>query len=207
MGGSGCICLPTSSHLGQSGGEVAGLPMPGVAQHALILGSSDHVQSDPTEPALLPNLLTQPFNQIPHRNLRNLNLHAWLLEPHQSRSRASLRQWQQELRLLKEDQPDQPMRQSGPFFTKWCITNQVESRALPPVKSVADFLMYLLRTGSYSPAPLMVTGQSLLINWEFHPSTSARTKMSLVSWIVSIETDPMAGGQSPPGTSHWSCTS
>ena len=28
-----------------------------------------------------PNLLTQPFNQIPHRNLTNLNLHAWLLEP------------------------------------------------------------------------------------------------------------------------------
>ena len=28
----------------------------------------------------LPNLLTQPFNQIPHRNLTNLNLHAWLLE-------------------------------------------------------------------------------------------------------------------------------
>ena len=27
MGGSGCICLPTSSHIGQSGGEVAGLPM------------------------------------------------------------------------------------------------------------------------------------------------------------------------------------
>ena len=27
MGGSGSICLSTSSHLGQSGGEVAGLPM------------------------------------------------------------------------------------------------------------------------------------------------------------------------------------
>ena len=40
----------------------------------------------------LPNLLTQPFIQIPHRNLTNLNLHAWLLEPQQSRSRASLRQ-------------------------------------------------------------------------------------------------------------------
>ena len=38
----------------------------------------------------LPNLLTQPFNQIPHRNLTNLYLHAWLLEPQQSRSRASL---------------------------------------------------------------------------------------------------------------------
>ena len=64
----------------------------------------------------LPNLLTQPFNQIPHRNLTNLNLHAWLLEPQQSKNRASLRQWQQELRLLKEDLPDQSMRQSGPFL-------------------------------------------------------------------------------------------
>ena len=64
----------------------------------------------------LPNLLTQPFNQIPHRNLTNLNLHAWLLEPKQSRSKVSLRQWQQELRLLKGDPPDQSTRQSGPFL-------------------------------------------------------------------------------------------
>ena len=64
----------------------------------------------------LPNLLTQPFNQTPHRDLTNLNLHAWLLEPQKSKSRASLRQWQQELRLLKENQPDQSMRQSGPFL-------------------------------------------------------------------------------------------
>ena len=54
----------------------------------------------------IPNLVSQPFNQVLHRNLSNLNLHAWLLEPQQSRSKASLRQWQHELRLLKEDQPD-----------------------------------------------------------------------------------------------------
>ena len=55
LGRSGPICLPTSSHLGQSGGEVVGLPMQlnhtdctGVAQHALVLGSSGNVQSDPT---------------------------------------------------------------------------------------------------------------------------------------------------------------
>ena len=65
----------------------------------------------------LPNLLTHPFNQTPHRNLTNLNLHAWLLEPQQSRSKGSLRQWQQELRLLKGDlELDQSMRQSGPFL-------------------------------------------------------------------------------------------
>ena len=64
----------------------------------------------------LPNLLTQPFNQTPHRNLTNLNLHAWLLEPQQSRSKVSLRQWQQGMRLLKGDPLDQSMRQSGPFL-------------------------------------------------------------------------------------------
>ena len=64
----------------------------------------------------IPNLVSQPFNQVLHWNLSNLNLHAWLLEPQQSRSRASLRQWQHELRILKEDQPDLSMRQSGPFL-------------------------------------------------------------------------------------------
>ena len=88
----------------------------GVAQHALVLGSSGHVQSNPSEPTLPVKPVTQPFNQIPHRNLTNLNLHAWLLEPQQSKNKASLRQWQQELRLLKGDQPDQSMRQSGPFL-------------------------------------------------------------------------------------------
>ena len=123
MVGSGSIHLPTISHIGQSG-DVAGLPMQenhsdcsGVAHHVLVLGSSGHVQPNPTEPnPNLPNLLTQPFNQIPHRNLTNLNLDAQLLEPQHSRSRASLRRWQQELRLLKEDQPDQSMRQSGPLL-------------------------------------------------------------------------------------------
>ena len=55
----------SSSHLGQSGGEVAGLSMQenhsdcsGVVQRALVVGPSDHVQSDPTEPAFL----GQPVN-------------------------------------------------------------------------------------------------------------------------------------------------
>ena len=124
MGGSGCICLPTSSHLGQSGGDIVGLPMQknysdcsGVAQHALVFWYLVIMSSQiPLSLPVLFNLLTQPFSQIPHRNLTNLNLYAWLLEPHQSRSRASLKQWQQELRLLKEDQPDQSMRQVDHFY-------------------------------------------------------------------------------------------
>ena len=55
LGGSGPICLLTSSCLGPSGGEVAGPPVQQshtdctrVVQHALVLGPGDHVQSDPT---------------------------------------------------------------------------------------------------------------------------------------------------------------
>ena len=68
-------------------------------------------------PFSLPNLLMYPFNQTPHKYLSNLNLHAWLLGPQQSRSVASLRQWQHELRFLRVDQPDQSMRQ-WIIFTK-----------------------------------------------------------------------------------------
>ena len=57
MVGSGSIHLPTISHIGQSG-DVAGLPIQenhsdcsGVAHHALVLGSSRHVQPNHTEPA------------------------------------------------------------------------------------------------------------------------------------------------------------
>ena len=60
-------------------------------------------------PLYLPNLLTQPFKQIPHRNLSNLHLHAWLLEPRLSKTKVSLRQWQHKLRLLKETHPDQSL--------------------------------------------------------------------------------------------------
>ena len=57
MVGSGSIHLPTVSHIGQSG-HVTGLPIQenhsdcsGVAHHALVLGSSGHIQPNPTEPA------------------------------------------------------------------------------------------------------------------------------------------------------------
>ena len=55
LGGPGPIRLRTGSHLGQSGGEATGPPLqqnnsdcPRVAQHALVLGSSDNVKSYPT---------------------------------------------------------------------------------------------------------------------------------------------------------------
>ena len=62
-------------------------------------------------------LLTQPLNGFLHKNLANLNLHAWLLEPHAFRSKDSLMKWQQELRLLREAQPELFINRSGPFLS------------------------------------------------------------------------------------------
>ena len=100
----------------------------------------------------LPNLVSQPFNQVLHRNLSNLNLHAWLLEPQQSRSKASLRQWQHLLRLLKEDQPDLS-EAKWTIFTKWCLSNQVDFRA-PSLKAIADFLLYLFQDKKLQPGTI-----------------------------------------------------
>ena len=71
------------------------------------------------------DLLTQPFNGLLHRNLSHLNLHAWLLEPRPSRSKDFLMKWQQELKLLREAQPERFINQSWPFLlsgvnrTRW----------------------------------------------------------------------------------------
>ena len=157
MGESGRIRLPTSGHLGQSGGEVAGLPLQenhsdcsGVAQHALVLGSVVHVQSDPTEPA-------QPVDT------------AFQSDPSQKSDKPKSPCMAPRATAIKEQgffetvatRIEAPQRGSTrsvyeakwAIFTKWCITNQVDFRA-PPVKSVADFLMYLFEDRKFQPSTI-----------------------------------------------------
>ena len=57
----------------------------------------DLVEISSQIPVCLPNrldLLSQPFNGNLHRDLQNLKLHAWLLEPKISRNKVSLTKWQ-----------------------------------------------------------------------------------------------------------------
>ena len=90
----------------------------GMAQHALVLGSGGHVQSDSTVSAQHTQLGISTIQPGSSQESTNLNPHAWFLEPQLSRSKSSLRQWQHELKLLKEDQLDQSMRQSGPILQR-----------------------------------------------------------------------------------------
>ena len=123
MGGPEHICLSSSVTSRQSDHQVVRSPVPEsnpnsprLSLHAMVLGSSGSVVSDTHLSAKPTRSVTQPISGARHRDLTSLNLHAWLLEPRQSRSKGSLAQWRYELKLLKDTQPEQSMRQSGPFL-------------------------------------------------------------------------------------------
>ena len=118
MGGSGCIRLPTDCHIGQSGGEATGLPVqethsdcPGVAQHALVLG-----QSGPSQPAQPAQSTDTALQSDPSQKSNKSESPCLAPRATKIKEQGFSEQWQQESRLLKEDQPDQSMRQSGPFL-------------------------------------------------------------------------------------------
>ena len=160
MGESGRIRLPTSGHLGQSGGEVTGLTLQenhsdcsGVAQHALVLGSSDHVQSDPTEPAQPVQPVDTTVQSDPSQ--KSDKPKSPCMAP---RATAIKEQGFSEAVVTRIEAPQRGSTRSiyeakWAIFTKWCITNQVDFRA-PPVKSVADFLMYLFEDRKLQPSTI-----------------------------------------------------
>ena len=98
------------------------------------------------------NLLTQPFNQCPHRDLLGLNLHAWLLEPLAYRHKDSLMKWQRELRLLKDNQPEPSMNRSGPYLSNGA-SHKVDFGS-PSLNQVAEFLLFLFKEKNLQPSTI-----------------------------------------------------
>ena len=149
MRGSGRPRLPTSSHIGQSGEEVAGLPMQesysdysGVIQHALVLGSSGHVQPNPSEPAQSAQPIDTALQSDPSQ--KSDKSKSPCMAP---RASAIKEQGFSEAAAARIEAPQRGSTRSvyeakWTIFTNWCLSNQVDFRA-PPVKSVADLLVYL----------------------------------------------------------------
>ena len=160
MGGSGCIRLPTDHHIGQSGGEVTGLPVQethsdctGVAQHALVLGLSDHVQSGPSQPAQPAQPADTALQSDPSQ--KSDKSKSPCLAP---RATTIKEQGFSEAVAARIEAPQRRSTRSvyeakWAIFTKWCVTNQVDFRS-PPVKSVADFLMYLFEDKKLQPSTI-----------------------------------------------------
>ena len=154
LGKSGPICLPTSSHLGQSGGEVTGLPLPQdhfdhprVAQHALVLGSSDNVQSDPSvsaQPAQsgISTLQPDPTQELLKPELTCLAPRATAIKEQGFSEAVAARPSTRSVYEAK-----------WTIFTKRCLSNQVDCRA-PPLKAIADFLLHLFQDRKLQPGTI-----------------------------------------------------
>ena len=160
LGGPRPIRLPTGSHLGQSSGEVTGLPLQqkhsdstGVAQHALVLGLGSNVKPDPTVSAqhtqssvsaLQPGSSQEPDESEPTR-----------LAP---RALAIKEQGFSEAVAARIEAPQRGSTRSiyeakWTIFTKWCISNQVDFRA-PPLTAIADFLLHLFQDKKLQPGTI-----------------------------------------------------
>ena len=105
----------------QSSEEASGLPVqethsdcPGVAQHALVLGPGDNVQSGPSLPAQPAQSADTALQS--DSSQKSDKSKSPCLAPRATKIKEQGRQWQQELRLLKENRLDRSMRQSGPFL-------------------------------------------------------------------------------------------
>ena len=157
MGESGRIRLPTSGHLRQSGREVTGLTLQenhsdcsGVAQHALVLGSRDHVESDPTEPA---QPVDTTFQSDPSQKSDKPKSPCMAPRATAIKEQGFSEAVATRIEALQRGSTRSVYEAKWAIFTKWCITNQVDFRA-PPVKSVADFLMYLFEERKLQPSTI-----------------------------------------------------
>ena len=160
LGGSGRLCLPTNSHIGQGGGEVTGFSLqenhsnyPRVAQLALVLGSSSHVQPDPPQPTQPAQLADTTFQSDPSQ--KSDKLEPPCMAP---RAIAIKEQGFSEAVAARIEAPQRRSTRSvygakWTVFTKWCNSNQVDFRA-PPVKSIADFLLYLFEDRKLQPGTI-----------------------------------------------------
>ena len=160
LGGTGSIRLPTSSHLGQSGGEVTGLPLQQnnsdcsrVAQDAMVLGPGGNVKPDPAVSAQH----TQPSVSTiqPGPSQEPVESEPACLAP---RASAIKEQGFSEAVAARIEAPQRRSTRSvyeakWTIFTKWCLSNQVDFRA-PPLKAIADFLLHLFQDRKLQPGTI-----------------------------------------------------
>ena len=89
---------------------------PRVAQHALVLGSRGNVQSGPTVSAQHTQPIVSTIQPGPPQEPGKSESSCLAPRASAIKEQGFSEAVQHELRLLKEDQPDLSMRQSGPFL-------------------------------------------------------------------------------------------
>ena len=125
----------------------------GVAQHALLLGPSDHVQSDPIEPTFLAQPVNTALQSDPSQKSDKPKSPCMAPRATEIKEQGFSEGVAARIEAPQRGSTRSVYESKWTIFTKWCITNQVDFRA-PPVKSVADFLMYLFQDRKLQPSTM-----------------------------------------------------
>ena len=213
LGGSGRMCIPTSSHFGQSGGEIAGLPVQethsdcsGVAQHALVLGSSGHVRSNPFESAQPAKPVNTALQSDPSQKSGKSKSPCMAPRASAIKEQGLSEAVAARIEAAQRGSTRSVYEAKWAIFTKWCVTNQVDFRA-PPVKSVADFLMYLFQDRKLQPSTIDGYRSAIADKLGNSPFNISKDE-NLTHLLDSFHRDRPKGRRGiPPGTSPWSCIS
>ena len=124
-----------------------------MAQHALVLGSSGHVQSHPTEPAFLAQPVNTVLQSDPSQKCDKPKSPCMACRPTAIKEQGFSEAVAARIEAAQRGSTRSVYEAKWTIFTKWCITNQVDFRAAP-VKSVADFLMYLFQDRKLQPSTI-----------------------------------------------------
>ena len=124
-----------------------------MAQHALVLGPIDHVQSGPPQSAQLAQPVDTALQSDPSQ--KSDKFESPCMAP---RATSIKEQGFSQTVAARIEAPQRGSTRSvykakWTIFTKWCITYKVDFRA-PPINSVADFLMYLFEDRKLQPSTI-----------------------------------------------------
>ena len=148
------------------------------------------------------DLVTQTFNGLPHRNLKNLNLHAWLLEPPSFKNGFSD---EVAARIKAPQRPSTRAQYKSKLAVfKWCESNEVDFQ-LPSVNQIGDFLLHLFKDKDLQPSTIEGY-RTAIAEMVGNDKLNISKDENLTRWLDSFHRD-RADEEFPLGTSHWFFTS
>ena len=156
----GSVCLPSSLPSQSSRVKTCGSGLsqddtdrPGLAQHALVLGSDQAVKSDSVQSSLGEIPIDPAIQRSPPQELESSK--SACLAP---RASSIKRQGFSDEVAARIEAPQRSStravyKSKWPIFVKWCESNQVDFRS-PSLKQVADFLLYLFKERHLQPSTI-----------------------------------------------------
>ena len=178
----------------------------GVAQHALVLGSSGHVRSNPFESAQPAKPVNTALQSDPSQKSGKSKSPCMAPRASAIKEQGLSEAVAARIEAAQRGSTRSVYEAKWAIFTKWCVTNQVDFRA-PPVKSVADFLMYLFQDRKLQPSTIDGYRSAIADKLGNSPFNISKDE-NLTHLLDSFHRDRPKGQRGiPPGTSPWSCIS